>query len=35
VSLTKGKTVKKAVSDAAEQIEKEADKLVDAWKKAK
>ncbi len=32
---TKGKTVKKALSDAASQIEKEADKLVNDFKKGK
>ena len=32
---TKGKTVRKAVSDAIEQIEKEADKLVTDFKKSK
>lgn len=32
---TKGKTVKKAIADASALIEKEADKLVDAFKKAK
>lgn len=32
---TKGKTVKKAVSDAISQIEKEADSLVEKFKKAK
>ena len=32
---TKGKTVKKALSDAAALIEKEADKLVEGFKKGK
>ena len=32
---TKGKTVRKAISDAINQIEKEADKLVDSFKTAK
>jgi len=32
---TSGKTVKKAVSDASEKIEKELDKLVSDFKKAK
>lgn len=32
---TKGKTVKKAISDAISQIEKEADNLVDGLKKGK
>jgi len=32
---TKGKTVKKAISDAVSMIEKEADKIVDAVKKTK
>jgi len=32
---TSGKTVKKAVSDASEKIEKELDKLVSEFKKAK
>jgi DNA-directed RNA polymerase subunit L len=32
---TKGKTVKKAVSDAIEQIEKESEKLVNEFKKGK
>lgn len=32
---TKGKTVKKALSDAASQIEKQADKLVREFKKGK
>lgn len=32
---TKGKTVRKAIEDAASQIEKEAEKLVDGLKKSK
>ncbi len=32
---TKGKTVKKAISDAISKIEKEADNLVDGLKKGK
>jgi DNA-directed RNA polymerase subunit L len=32
---TSGKTVKKAIADASEKIEKEADKLVSEFKKAK
>ena len=32
---TKGKTVRKAISDAVALIEKEADKLVDSFKKGK
>jgi DNA-directed RNA polymerase subunit L len=32
---TSGKTVKKAVSDASEKIEKDLDKLVSEFKKAK
>ena len=32
---TKGKTVKKSLSDAASKIEKDADKLVSEFKKAK
>lgn len=33
--MTEGKTVKKALADACDQIEKEADKLVDGFKKSK
>lgn len=32
---TKNKTARKAISDAAEHIEKDADKLIDAYKKTK
>jgi DNA-directed RNA polymerase subunit L len=32
---TSGKTVKKAIADASEKIEKELDKLVSEFKKAK
>lgn len=32
---TKGKTVRKAIEDAASHIEKEADKLVEAFKTSK
>ena len=32
---TKGKTVRKALEDAVKQIEKEADKLLDDFKKSK
>ena len=33
--MTEGKTVKKALADASSQIEKEADKLVESFKKSK
>ncbi len=33
--MTEGKTVKKVLADASGLIEKEADKLVDSFKKAK
>jgi len=32
---TKGKTVNKAIKDAVSQVEKELDKLVESYKKAK
>jgi len=33
--ITKGKTARKAIEDAAAEIEKEADKIVDSFKKTK